>query len=210
MKSLPVSADLVTCLLTGPTRQRANPIFHQKVSQTSQTLYRCQNVSVTTCSLTLPYFQPFQDMHSCCFKTRALFRPWLTPAFRKMANFTCVSPVPPSKTSRWVMLFFSAAACVIRGCSTSTKLAQMLKLSTYTSVLCHCISENWKVQLCLGLCFQCKQLKCWRLFGWFIHSLILRRCCTISPSFLCLPVKKATMSNIAIKLNQRNVLIHII
>lgn len=31
MKSLPVSADLVTWLLTGPTRQRASPIFHPKV-----------------------------------------------------------------------------------------------------------------------------------------------------------------------------------
>lgn len=47
MKSLPVSADLVTCLLTGPTRQRANPIFHQKVRQTSQTLYPCQHVSAS-------------------------------------------------------------------------------------------------------------------------------------------------------------------
>lgn len=35
MKSLPVSADLVTWLLTGPTRQRASPIFHPKVSQDS-------------------------------------------------------------------------------------------------------------------------------------------------------------------------------
>ncbi len=48
------------------------------------------------------YVQPFQDMHSCCFKTRALFRPWSMPAFRRMASFTCVSPVPPSKTSLWV------------------------------------------------------------------------------------------------------------
>lgn len=34
-KSLPVSADLVTWLLTGPTRQRASPTFHPKVSQES-------------------------------------------------------------------------------------------------------------------------------------------------------------------------------
>lgn len=35
MKSLPVSADLVTWLLTGPTRLRASPIFHPKVSPDS-------------------------------------------------------------------------------------------------------------------------------------------------------------------------------
>lgn len=45
------------------------------------------------------YIQPFQDMHSCCSRTRALFRLWLMPAFRRMASFICVSPAPPSKTS---------------------------------------------------------------------------------------------------------------
>lgn len=48
MKSLPVSADSVTCLLTGLTRQRASPIFHQRVSQTSWTLYFCQHIDSTT------------------------------------------------------------------------------------------------------------------------------------------------------------------
>lgn len=47
MKLLPVSAVLVTCLLTGLTRRRASPISHQKVSQTSGTLHFCQHVDST-------------------------------------------------------------------------------------------------------------------------------------------------------------------
>lgn len=48
----------------------------------------------TVCSL-------LQATPSCCSRKRLRFRPWSTPASRRMESSTCVCPAPPSRTNRW-------------------------------------------------------------------------------------------------------------
>lgn len=135
MKSLPVSVDLAICLLTGLTRQRASPTFHQKVSQTSLTLrQRLDNsdkyflVVRAHCSVCRPFpgyaFLLFQDESS----VQALIDACIQEDGKL---YLCVSS--PTIKDKPVSVLFCRAACY-PSCPTSTKLMQMLILQAGTSV----------------------------------------------------------------------------